>query len=91
MDRLPEEKVVGRGREVIKAPEDFAAIGTTIIVAIARGEHDIRVETRRIVCVIVIYNIFAVVVYFYSTARYKKNPVNLAFSGFRVRLDRGAI
>ena len=40
-----EEKVVGRGGEVIKAPEDFAAIGTAIIVTIARGEHDARVES----------------------------------------------
>ena len=40
-----EEKLVGHGGEVIKAPVDFAAIGTAIIVAIARGEHDARVES----------------------------------------------
>ena len=39
-----EEKVVGRSGEAIEDPEDIAEIGTAIIVANARGEHDVRVE-----------------------------------------------
>ena len=81
--------MVGRCGEVIKAPEDFAAIGTAIIVTIARGEHDARVETGQIVCIIVIYNIFAVVVNFYSTAREKKSSEPRVFGLSRPPRSRG--
>ena len=40
-----EEKVVGLGGDAIEDPEDFAAIGTAIIVTIARAEHDARVQS----------------------------------------------